>query len=58
MTYFTLENTDGFTKEQLREFNDNFPRFALDNNFDLEDADEYKNAIDSYHNQVMIYVAK
>ena len=55
MKYFTMDNTDGFEQDQLNKFNDEFPGYAKKNGFDISDEDDLKNAIDRFHNEVMIH---
>ena len=54
MTYFTQDNTYGYSDERLDYHNDNFVEWAK-GRFDLENENELKSAYDKYHNEVMIH---
>ena len=57
MKYFTQDNTDGFDRAALNKFNEEFPEWAQQKGFDLNDDQHVKSAIDQFHNEVMIYAA-
>lgn len=54
MRYFTTENTEGYSQEQLNKFNDQFPVWAEQNGFELEDENELTNASDKFFNNIMV----
>lgn len=55
MNTVRIDNTDGFTQEQLGNFNAIFPDWANEHGFDLDDEQQLKSAMDTFHNDVMIY---
>ena len=52
--YFTLDNTEGYTKEELQEHNEKFEEFAAKQGFNLTDDQELKSASEKYFNGIMI----
>jgi hypothetical protein len=57
MEHFRLDNTEGYTVEQLNKFNVFFEYWAQENGFDISDKHtvEYKHAHDKFFNEVVIY---
>jgi hypothetical protein len=53
--FFTMDNTEGYTQDQLNVYNETFPAWAKEYDFDLADDQELKAAADLFHNEVIIH---